>query len=175
MMTCPVCGQELMEGALLCSNCGTFLRTGGQLSTDPLGSEQGDQASSELAPPVFDTAPSGSTLVLKGLTDPREIAIPRQLSNVLLGRGDRLAGLHVDFDLTAEGGQTFGVSRRHARIRFVNERYLIEDLESLNGTYLNHRKLVPFVPEVIHDGDEVRFGSLTFTIVLKGPAPAKGG
>jgi pSer/pThr/pTyr-binding forkhead associated (FHA) protein len=164
-----------MEGAVLCSNCGTFLRTGGQLSTDPLESEQGDQTSSEFAPPVFDTAPSGSTLVLKGLTDPREIAIPRRLSNVLLGRGDRLAGLHVDFDLTAEGGQTFGVSRRHARIRFVNERYLIEDLESLNGTYLNHRKLVPFVPEVIHDGDEVRFGSLTFTIVLKGPAPAEGG
>jgi len=59
------------------------------------------------------------------------------------------------------------VSRRHARVRFVNERYLIEDLESLNGTFLNRRRLVPFVPEVLRGGDELRFGSLTFTVVLK--------
>ncbi len=56
---------------------------------------------------------------------------------------------------------------RHARVRFVNDRYLVEDLESLNGTYLNRRKLVPFVPEVLRDGDDLRFGSLVFKVVLQ--------
>jgi pSer/pThr/pTyr-binding forkhead associated (FHA) protein len=96
------------------------------------------------------------------------------MTSALFGRNDRLAGLAVDVDLTSEDGQTRGVSRRHARIRFINDRYLVEDLESLNGTYLNRRKLVPFVPEVLHDGDEVRFGSLAFTVSLKQPEQAEG-
>jgi pSer/pThr/pTyr-binding forkhead associated (FHA) protein len=156
-----------MEGALVCSNCGTFLRTGGHLHTDPLDEDEKIKAESGLAAPTYDTAPIGATLVLKGISDTREIVVPRKMSSALFGRNDRLAGLLVDIDLSSEDGQTRGVSRRHARVRFVNDRYLIEDLESLNGTFLNKRKLVPFVPEVLHDGDELRFGSMSFSVVLK--------
>ncbi len=163
-----------MEGALLCANCGTYFHGGGHLTTDPLEESQAEQVASRLAAPTYDTAPAGTTLILKGVTDPRDIAVPRKMTSVLLGRNDRLAGLLVDIDLTSEDGQTHGVSRRHARIRFVNDRFLLEDLESLNGTFLNHRKLVPFVPDVLHDGDEVRFGSLTFKATLKEPGPAGG-
>ena len=170
MLKCPSCGQESLEGELVCSNCGTFLRSGGASHTDPLDEEYQDEktkAGSSLALPTYDTVPIGATLVLKGINDSRELVIPRRMSSVLFGRNDRLAGLVVDVDLTSEDGQTRGVSRRHARVRFVNERYLIEDLESLNGTFLNRRRLVPFVPEVLRGGDELRFGSLTFTVVLK--------
>ncbi|HEY4690773.1 MAG TPA: FHA domain-containing protein [Anaerolineae bacterium] len=169
MLKCPACGQESMEGELVCSNCGTFLRTGGQLHTDPLDENEGEKVkpAAGLSAPTYDTAPIGATLLLKGITDNREIVVPRKMTSALFGRNDRLAGLMVDIDLTSEDGQTRGVSRRHARVRFVNDRYLIEDLESLNGTFLNRRKLVPFVPEVLHDGDELRFGSLTFAVSLK--------
>ena len=177
MLKCPACGQESLEGELVCSNCGAFLRTGGPLHTDPLDEEQeGEKAKPGQAfvPPSYDTVPIGATLVLKGINDSRELAIPRRLSSVLFGRNDRLAGLAVDIDLTSEDGQTRGVSRRHARVRFVNERYLIEDLESLNGTFLNRRRLVPFVPEVLRGGDELRFGSLSFTVILKAPGESEG-
>ncbi|HLF27650.1 MAG TPA: FHA domain-containing protein [Anaerolineae bacterium] len=174
MIKCPACGQESMEGELVCSNCGTFLRTGGSLHTDPLDESEKARPDSGLAAPTYDTAPIGAALILKGQTDQREIVVPRKLSSVLFGRNDRLAGLMVDIDLTSEDGQTRGVSRRHARARFINDRYLIEDLESLNGTYLNRRKLVPFVPEVLHDGDELRFGSLTFLVVLKETEKVEG-
>jgi hypothetical protein len=163
-----------MEGALVCSNCGTFLRTGGPLRTDPLDESEKIKPTGGLSAPTYDTAPAGAMLALKGVNDPREIVVPRKMTSALFGRNDRLAGLAVDVDLTSEDGQTRGVSRRHARIRFINDRYLVEDLESLNGTYLNRRKLVPFVPEVLHDGDEVRFGSLAFTVSLKQPEQAEG-
>jgi len=162
-----------MEGALLCSNCGTYFHTGGPLRTDPLEVSETGQTPSHLAAPSYDTAPIGATLVLKGITDQREIVVPRKMTSALFGRNDRLAGLLVDIDLTSEDGQTRGVSRRHARVRFVNDRYLIEDLESLNGTFLNQRKLVPFVPEVLHDGDDLRFGSLSFGVVLKESGPSE--
>lgn len=167
MIKCPTCGHEEMEGTLLCSNCGAYFHTGGHLRTDPLDETETTKTPPDLGAPMYDTAPIGATLLLKGITDQREIIVPRKMTSALFGRNDRLAGLLVDIDLTSEDGQTRGVSRRHARIRFVNDRYLIEDLESLNGTFLNQRKLVPFVPEVLHDGDEVRFGSLSFSIVLK--------
>ncbi len=163
-----------MEGELVCSNCGTFLRTGGHLRTDPLDESIEAQPASGLAAPTYDTAPFGTALILMGITDPREIAVPRRMSTALFGRNDRLAGLRVDIDLSGEDGQTRGVSRRHARVHFINERYLIEDLDSLNGTFLNRRKLVPFVPEVLHDGDELRFGSLTFSVRLKEPHETEG-
>ena len=174
MMKCPACGHESMEGELVCSNCGTFLRTGGHLSTDPLDESVEARHASSLSPPTYDTAPLGAALILNGITDPREIVVPRRMSTALFGRNDRLAGLIVDIDLSSKDGQTRGVSRRHARVRFINDRYLIEDLESLNGTFLNQRKLVPFVPEVLRDGDELRFGSLTFSVMLKEPDETDG-
>jgi pSer/pThr/pTyr-binding forkhead associated (FHA) protein len=169
MITCPTCGQESLEGALLCSKCGTYFKSGGHLTTDPLAESEVEKTATGFAAPTFDTAPIGATLILKGVSEEREIVVPRKMSSALFGRNDRLAGLMVDIDLTSADGQTHGVSRRHARIRFVNDRYLVEDLESLNGTYLNRRKLVPFVPEVLRDGDDLRFGSLSFTVVLKEP------
>jgi pSer/pThr/pTyr-binding forkhead associated (FHA) protein len=174
MLKCPSCGQESMEGELVCTNCGTFLRTGGHLHTDPLEEGEVPKPAPGLAAPTYDTAPIGATLVLTGVTDEREIVVPRKMTSALFGRNDRLAGLMVDIDLTTEDGQTRGVSRRHARVRFVNDRYLIEDLESLNGTYLNRRKLVPFVPEVLHDSDELRFGSMVFKVSLKEPENPSG-
>ena len=167
MITCPTCGQESLEGALLCSKCGTYFGSGGHLTTDPLSDGEVDKTASGFAAPTFATVPLGATLILRGVTDPREIVVPRKMSSALFGRNDRLAGLMVDIDLTSADGQTHGVSRRHARIRFVNDRYLVEDLESLNGTYLNRRKLVPFVPEVLRDGDDLRFGSLSFAVVMQ--------
>ena len=169
MIKCPSCGQESLEGALLCSNCGTYFRSGGHLTTDPLSNGEAEQTAPSFAAPTFDTVPIGVTLILKGVTDAREIVVPRKMSSALFGRNDRLAGLMVDIDLTSADGQTHGVSRRHARIRFVNDRYLVEDLESLNGTYLNRRKLVPFVPEMLRDGDDLRFGTLSFNVVLQRP------
>jgi pSer/pThr/pTyr-binding forkhead associated (FHA) protein len=51
------------------------------------------------------------------------------------------------------------VSRRHARILFENGKYLIEDLGSTNGTFVNRgRRLIPGAAQVINNGDEIIVG-----------------
>ena len=168
MIKCPTCGEEALEGALLCKRCGAYFPTGGHLSTDPLNEEHAP-APRTFSRPDFDTVPFGSTLILHDQDNERDFVVPRKLSSALIGRNDRLAGLMVDINLADEEGKTYGISRRHARVRFVNDRYLVEDLESLNGSFLNERKLVPFIPEILRDGDILRLGSLTFRVVLKAP------
>ena len=46
------------------------------------------------------------------------------------------------------------VSRRHARILETPEGYLLEDLSSKNGTYLNGQRVIQ--PQALRDGDEVQ-------------------
>jgi pSer/pThr/pTyr-binding forkhead associated (FHA) protein len=56
------------------------------------------------------------------------------------------------------------ISRRHARILSgpaVGHRYIVEDLGSRNGTFVNGQRLTE--ARVLEHNDEVRFGSATFT------------
>ena len=49
-----------------------------------------------------------------------------------------------------------GISRRHARLRFVAGRLVIEDLNSRNGTRVNGRPIVQ--PQVVQPGDTIHLG-----------------
>jgi hypothetical protein len=49
-----------------------------------------------------------------------------------------------------------GVSNRHARIFRGPEGYVVEDLKSRNGTWLNGTRAIH---SVLHDGDEIRVGA----------------
>jgi diguanylate cyclase (GGDEF)-like protein len=48
------------------------------------------------------------------------------------------------------------VSRRHARIRFIDGRHVLEDLGSANGTYVTEHRIKQ---HELRDGDLVQFGS----------------
>ncbi len=48
------------------------------------------------------------------------------------------------------------VSRRHARLSRHGNAYVLEDLGSTNGTFVNGKRLV--APYTLHPGDEVQFG-----------------
>ena len=48
------------------------------------------------------------------------------------------------------------VSRRHAVVRREGARVVVEDLGSLNGTYLNGRRIAG--PEPLHHGDRLQIG-----------------
>lgn len=165
MFACPTCGFKNHEGALFCEACGAYFHTGGTLATNAL--EGGSTAQPD--PPRIPKTPSEafdgeSMLILVSEADQRRFVADASRTTLLLGRSDRRSRLFVDIDLTSEGGQAHGVSRRHARVHFLNGHYLLEDLESLNGTYLNGRKLKPYLQEVLHEGDEVRLGSLVLKV-----------
>lgn len=52
------------------------------------------------------------------------------------------------------------VSRVHARISYSNGEYIIEDLNSTNGTFKNGLRLKPYEKRKLTQGDEIKLGSV---------------
>ena len=60
------------------------------------------------------------------------------------------------------------ISARHARLSYHHSQWWLEDLNSTNGTLLNHEKLL--MPTVVTDDDRVNCGKTTLTISLSAHA-----
>ncbi|WP_420113227.1 FHA domain-containing protein [Pseudactinotalea sp.] len=60
--------------------------------------------------------------------------IPLRAKSVLVGRPSASRGIKPDVD----AGEDTGVSRRHCQLTTDGLRWWVEDLESANGTYVNH-------------------------------------
>ncbi len=84
-------------------------------------------------------------MVLLGPDKGRRFAVPARPS-ILLGRASD------DVPLT-----DYTVSRRHAEIRVSGDNWVLEDLKSANGTYVNDNRLASAVP--LQHGDHIRIGS----------------
>ena len=54
------------------------------------------------------------------------------------------------------------VSRKHCRLCLRDERVTVEDLDSLNGTYLNNQRIEGI--REVHSGDQIRVGPVTFRV-----------
>ncbi len=54
------------------------------------------------------------------------------------------------------------LSAHHARVLFHHGQWWLEDLNSTNGTFLNHDKLI--TPAVVITGDEFKCGNTIFSI-----------
>jgi eukaryotic-like serine/threonine-protein kinase len=60
-----------------------------------------------------------------------------------------------------------GVSRQHANIRLQNSQYYISDLGSLNGVYVNNRKLAQDEACPLNNGDKVQLGRVKINFHLE--------
>src|SRR6188472_755365 len=58
------------------------------------------------------------------------------------------------------------VSKRHSRIVLKDNRFIVVDLKSTNGTYVNGRKITS--PLVVKEGDKIYIGD--FVLTLEGEA-----
>ena len=81
----------------------------------------------------------------------------RLRENTIIGR--LTPDIHVDVDLTPMDVDTV-VSRRHAAITHVSYHYVIKDLDSHNGTFINDIQIKKSESIVLHPGDQLCFGSL---------------
>lgn len=72
----------------------------------------------------------------------------------LIGRDDRC---EICIDETS-------ISREHAKLYTQNATYLIEDLNSTNGTFVNNKKILNKTP--IGHGDELRIGHCDFIFLI---------
>jgi len=76
-------------------------------------------------------------------------------NEALLGRFDSVTGQSPEIDLTKED-QSRNISRRHARLVVKEGKFFIaEEIGTMNGTFLNGKKIATGVLTPIHDGDEI--------------------
>jgi len=182
MINCQSCGRENLDRSQFCEECGTRLvvSTTGDKSrvpsyVPPVASNPGVRISNITSvgiPPLVEKPVSESknsfesSAPKKGtharLTIERGGAadsdFPLSSEESYIGRWDADNGIFPDVDLDAHDPDA-KVSRRHARIIYRNNVYMIEDLGSTNGTFVNRgRRLLPGSPQVLSEGDEIIVG-----------------
>ena len=75
-----------------------------------------------------------------------------------IGRADPVTGILPDVDLTSVDTNR-SVSRRHAKIIRAGSEYMVlEEVGTVNGTYVNDQRIPTGVPVAIHDGDLIKIG-----------------
>lgn len=115
-MQCPKCGFENKPNAVFCASCGVRIQNAGQTS----------QTGSYSKPAVSPSASNKTQIVQSSPS-----MLNQSASEVLIGRAGNC-------DVVINDG---GVSSKHARIFVENEELFIEDLRSLNGTFVNGRRV----------------------------------
>jgi pSer/pThr/pTyr-binding forkhead associated (FHA) protein len=122
------------------------------------------------APIVVSTQKAHATLVIeRGISAGKQFPLSDQEANI--GRWDADGGVFPDVDLDTDDPEA-KVSRRHARISLRNGQYLIEDLGSTNGTFVNRgHRLASGERHPLKDGDEIIVGKtfLRFRVTKKAP------
>jgi hypothetical protein len=180
MMKCRSCETENPNGSQYCDECGTKLYSEAesrreatnfqpQFTETPIfrGNVTSvgipaivEEIKSENGFGATDSAVKKgvhATLVIeRGESVGTEFTLSAEESNI--GRWDADNGVFPDIDLDTHDPEA-KVSRRHARIRFQNGEYSIEDLGSTNGTFVNRgRRLIPGNRQPLSDGDEIIVG-----------------
>ncbi len=161
-LVCPSCNTANETGARFCDRCGTPLPTSSgsicpQCRTlNLLGDKFCEQCGTPLPQPAY------LIIIEIGV----RISLFAEDNDVIIGRSDALSGVAPDIDLGAYNAESFGVSRRHVQITRRNDEIWIQDLNSVNLTYINSQRLAPNQPQRLKDGDTVHLGRLAMKAVI---------
>src|SRR5512146_1107675 len=91
---------------------------------------------------------------------------PLEDGNNLVGRWDPETGAFPEVDLDQDDPEA-KISRKHALIRFEGGKITVEDIGSLNGTYVNRQpRLMPGNPVELKSGDEIIIGKTFLKLVV---------
>ena len=83
-----------------------------------------------------------------------------------IGRADPVTGILPDVDLTPVD-QNRSVSRRHAKIvKRGGEYCVLEEVGTVNGTYVNDQRIPTGTPVPIHHGDMLKIGLIAMKAVF---------
>ena len=88
-------------------------------------------------------------------------------NEMTIGRADPVTGILPDIDLTTVDTNR-SVSRRHAKIiRSGNEYHILEEVGTVNGTYVNDVRIPTGVPVTIHNGDLIKIGLVSMKAMFE--------
>ena len=169
MIICSNCQEANISGALYCNKCGSQLVSLDgtpavqtlpsidyayqQLVTNRLASPPEEPSlTSKVALHIMDT---GKTIPLAGRED------------FTLGRSVDDAPSHPEINLNAYGAYEKGVSRIHAIIKINNNVVTIADLNSVNVTRVNGKKITSNQPIPLNHGDIFTLGKMKFQVFIR--------
>jgi hypothetical protein len=146
---CPECGFQSPEAATYCSRCGALLvrDTVGE-TTMSLGPDDVDEAAAATE------SIDGPALVVRSGGGRAGESFEAIGDRALIGRSPE-CDVFLD-DVT--------VSRRHAVLVQRASRWYIEDQGSLNGTFVNRRRVES---AELDDGDELQIGKYRLTFLQR--------
>jgi hypothetical protein len=150
---CPECGFDNADGANYCQKCGAFL---GTQEDKPAESQTAtyriDETTGELVPVDVEevVAHEGAALVVR--------AGGGRVGESFALDGDRMTiGRRPDSAVFLDD---VTVSRDHALLVKRSGDYYLDDLGSLNGTYVNRHRIES---HRLEDGDELQVGKFKLT------------
>ena len=149
-MHCPECGFINAEGANYCQKCGSFLGEVEKAKGDTTEVYQVDETG-ELRPVDLDQVThEGAALVIRSGGGRSGEAFTIAGERMTIGRSPD-AEVFLD-DVT--------VSRNHALLVRRRDGLYVDDLGSLNGTYVNQHRIES---HRLRDGDELQVGKYKLT------------
>ncbi|MBA2326513.1 MAG: FHA domain-containing protein [Actinobacteria bacterium] len=159
-MTCRRCGHANEAGANFCSSCGAPLAAGAgpdDTTASLAALEERHELDEELGSALAELPVGmGMLVVRRG---------PNAGSRYLLDDDTIAVGRHPDSEIFLDD---ITVSRRHAVVRRLGAGgYDVNDVGSLNGTYVNHER-VETAP--LHYLDELQVGRFVLTFLVGGAA-----
>lgn len=171
MILCPNCQHHEIAGALFCSECGAQLVFAESLSTQTIARGEADTGAfvqnTPNVPPPSPPQVAVDALISLFLMESGKVVPLSGRSEFTLGRITEGQPILPDVDLSPYEAYSQGVSRLHAAIKIVNQRVVVVDLGSSNGTRVNGQKIVPNVDFPINHGDVVALGRLRIQVLLK--------
>jgi hypothetical protein len=114
--------------------------------------------------------PTSTSTIWCILDEHRRISRPTQSEREPLPQAEPFQVWQIDFkDVTTVALEPArGVSRRHASIFKQGLGVVVEDLGSVNGTFVNGKRLDPYLPEPLRDGDTLQLGKLLIKVIIRG-------
>jgi hypothetical protein len=149
---CPECGFQNPEAANYCSKCGALLHNQESVeATQTFSPEEG----AAMLDALGDIDVEGPALVVRsGGGRSGETFVPKADGTTTIGRSPDCP-VFLD-DVT--------VSRKHAVVSRRQGHWIIEDQASLNGTFVNRRRVDS---AELTDGDEIQIGKYRLTFLTR--------
>jgi len=169
VVKCPFCGTPQVANTIFCSECGVYLLDDERKRTDilnlhdlDLDKDDGGKAQAEAL-----RKGSGPLAVRLKIGESHRVVEATLTKAVHLGRLDPISDVFPEIDLTDDSALEKGVSRRHARILKKDGVVVVEDLGSINGTFVNGKRLAPYLPEVLNNNDQLQLGNLLVEVQMR--------
>jgi len=145
---CPECGFVNDEGANYCQKCGAYLaqKTEGSDDASTVTYKVNEETGEYLPVDIEDEVEAaGAALVIRSGGGRAGESFPIEEERMSIGRTPD-AAVFLD-DVT--------VSRNHALLVERQDGHYVDDLGSLNGTYVNRRRIES---HRLEEGDEIQIG-----------------